>query len=450
MALLTMAAIAVLVALGAIVPQRLSTPPAEFAAWVQRSSIISGVARALGLTDVYHAPLFLGVAGLFTLNLMLCTVKQGSKAWRRYRSRLPVLATERRPEAGDRFVVSPADYTSTGGSVVTWLEREGYAVRSLGPGQWEGRRRWFGHLILPGFHVGLVLVIAGALAVSLFSFRGYVELAEGQGFENTPEQLLSTSYGPLAGKPSGEFAMRLDAFRVAYHQNGQVAVRESDVTFFHDQGETPTVIASSHPHSMEGYRVYQTVSFGWAPHLRMAFVGGNTAEGFVNIGKDGQSGLTLPGSSLKAEFRLDETRSDAGVSPGLLQAKVSKTGGGVVFEGQLQPGAAADLGDGTSLTYLDLRRWTGVSIVRTPGLWVVYLGGSFALLALLLHFLVVPDRLHVLALGGERGPGYAVTGHRWRYQGSYGDRLDALAERLGAKLADLPDGTERRVPERLA
>ncbi|MHB0980361.1 MAG: cytochrome c biogenesis protein ResB [Thermoleophilia bacterium] len=475
LALVTMGSLAALVAAGSLIPQRLRVDPADYALWKSHLSWLMRPAEALGLTDVYRSSLFLAVVSAFALNLGLCTWTQVDRA--RGRMAAPARsaherfgrefssesdAAEARTDDGGRsaFVPSAEGHLHSGGRVVALLQAEGYRIWSVGAGAWEGRRRRYGYVFLPLFHVALVIVLAGALSVALLTFRGYVELAEGQAFESVPAQYLRTSGGLLSAKPGGEFTMRLDRLRVAFHSNGQIAVRESSVSVLSDGSDEQHVLASSHPVSVAGYRLYQNTNFGWAPLLRLARPNGAESEGFANLGEwDDTAGrvgkrsyrqvLTLPATSLTAELRAVENDPGAGepTSPGdsgliatdaanVALSAVIKDGSVKIYEGDLAPGQSVELPGGSTLTYVDLRRWSGFSVARTPGLWVVYVGGSAALLTLLLHFLVVPERVRVVASSSKDGsPGYRLTGTRALYAGTYPERLTVLAAGLTAGLA---------------
>jgi hypothetical protein len=130
-----------------------------------------------------------------------------------------------------------------------------------------------------------------------------------------------------------------------------------------------------------------------------------------------------------------------GGQPSLTLAAAITDGSATIYEGDLVPGQSVPLPDGSTLTYVDLRAWSGVVLVRSPGLWAVYAGGAAALLALLLHFLVVPERIRVVGID-EAGPSsYRLDGRRWRYRDTYPERLRGFGKRLEMVLRDDPDST---------
>lgn len=460
LALATMGGLALVVGLSTVVPQRLATEPSDYAAFKARSPLLMGVAEGLGLTDVFNSPLYLGLAALFTVNLALCTWGQVSAALRRLRSRRMSARGSGAAvggREGDRrvhLIPSPGDHLRTGGRVVRFFEDAGYAMRSLGPGRWEGRRRWWGYSGLPAFHLALLLVVVGALSVSAGSFRGTLELAEGQGFVAGSDAFLGSSRGFLGRAPREGFAVRLDSFRSAYHPNGQIIVRESDVSVRVDGRESRHVLASSHPVSAGGYRIYQTTRFGWSVLLRLTSPEGSAQEGFVNLAAQGgdeddpqtlvyRQTVTPPGSSTSLDLEYRARLNTEVGSPGASEAtvRVAVTDGGAeVYSGPLAMGESLELPGGVELTYVDLRQWSGLVLVATPGLWLVYLGGALSLVALLLHFTVVPERIRIHAVQGRPGAaGYRLVGWRRRYGATYTERQLGLAKSLESALREAGD-----------
>ncbi|MHB1343950.1 MAG: cytochrome c biogenesis protein ResB [Thermoleophilia bacterium] len=455
LALVAMAVLALVVAAGSLIPQRLKVDPGDYASWKTHLPALMGAAEALGLTDVYHSPLYVAAVALFAINLTLCTWKQIRFAARRLRPRTgtSVKGTASRLGRADierptgAYVPSALGFLQSGGRVVAFLEAEGYSVRSLGPGRWEGRRRWVGHVGLPLFHVALLLVIIGALAVSLFSFRGNLELAEGQGFVSGTDRFLQSSRGLLGRTPPAGLAVRLDAFRSAYHQNGQIAVRESDISIRAEGVEEHTVISSSHPAGIGDYRVYQSTRFGWAALLRLNFPDGREQEGFVNLAqwrsdeddtvKSYRSKADVPGTSYSVLLEY-ERPVEAGVGSAagsdLSVSAVVSEGMNNTYNGRLAVGESIQLPGGVEFTYVDLRPWSGVVVVGTPGLWLVYLGGALGLLGLLVHLVVVPESIRVSSTEDGDAAGFWMVGWRRRYQDTYQERLHDVALRLETAL----------------
>lgn len=450
-----MSVVALFVAAGSLVPQRLKADPADYASWKTHLPALMGVAEALGLTDVYNSPLFVAAVAAFVLNLSLCTWKQARDAVRRFHPRGGISYKRVTGRAGraeierptGAFVPSAAGYLQSGGRVVAFLEAEGYSVRSLGPGRWEGRRRWKGHMGLPLFHVALLLVIIGASAVSLLSFRGNLELAEGQGFVSGTDRFLQSSRGLLARVPPAGFALRLDAFRSTYHPNGQIATRESDISIRKDGAEEIRMISSSHPAGIGGYRVYQSSRFGWAALMRLSLPDGREQEGFVNLAewrseedvavKTFRSKANVPGTAYALLLEYERPiGSGAGstAAPDLSLSAVVSEGTDNTFTGLLAVGQTIKLPDGAELTYVGLRPWSGLVVVETPGLWLVYLGGVLSLISLLLHFTVIPERILVSSAEDAEATGFWIVGWRRRYGDTYLERLHNVARRLEISL----------------
>ncbi|GAB4253917.1 MAG: cytochrome c biogenesis protein ResB [Thermoleophilia bacterium] len=454
LALGLMAGLTLIVALGSLLPQKLRSDPAVYAEWKVTLPGLVAVLEALGMDDVYSSPVFFGLTGLLALNLGFCTVEQVKRARRRLVRRIDAPRREvvrRQPESV--WIPASGNPGHLAGRLAEALRKEGYRVGRVGASSLEARRRWWGYLGLPAFHVALLVIMAGALLATLGRSGGYVELAEGQGFENLPRSYLSYASGPLADSPEGDWAVRLDDFTAGFYDNGQIQTRESRITVFAGEdgpGETH-LLSSSHPVEVSGYRVYQTANFGWVALVRLDRPAGQGGDGLVftrlvedpEVGRDATGAppddldaalddpdaalgrvysarTTPPGTSYSLELEIREDE------PGLLVHASLKDGQSEIFSGVVTPGQEVSLPGGETLTFAEMRQWTGLRVTRTPGVELVWVGAAGALLGLLVHYLVVPERL---VLFGEEG-GYWLGGRRQCYQAAFSERFEVLAARL--------------------
>ncbi len=143
-------ALAILGALGSVVPQGL--PSDQYRTRYPESAKII---LSLGLDRYYTGPVYRGLLGLFTLNLLVCAAGRSADGWRGFRGR---------GRAGAR---TPAESAAVSAEA---LRARGLRVSGERPLR-ASRHSW-AFLGFPAVHLALPVVTAGALGGSVAGFVG--------------------------------------------------------------------------------------------------------------------------------------------------------------------------------------------------------------------------------------------------------------------------------------
>ncbi|MCL4534142.1 MAG: cytochrome c biogenesis protein ResB [Bacteroidetes bacterium] len=430
-------ALTLLSILGTVLPQQDRIGPFAYSQWAAGNPGPAWLARALSLGSLYSEWWFLAIFALLYVNTLACTLPQLRAAYRRASTNLRLDLPEDQPPYCDvAFCESSAEALD---SAARMLGRKGYLVvpRAGGIAARKGSLAPWGS---PVFHLGLIVLLSGMAISGLFHFTGYIEIGEGQTFVDEPSGYLQRSQGPLFGLvlPFDQirlpglghqgFAVQLDRF-TAINSNwregiprdltSEVTISQSRVTVWR------AAISINRPADRDGLELYQTSMFGLAPLFRLTFPDGSQQNGMVYLTSRGdgtyENSLHLPGSSYRMTLRARD--GDRGVDAEVFERKLR------VASGRLEPGGSLRVDDAT-LTFMDLRRWTGLQVVNQPGDAILYTGFALVAIGLFAIFLLVHKQVWVTVVEGPGGPVLRIWCRGSRLQALFAAEMDEIAEDL--------------------
>jgi cytochrome c biogenesis protein len=247
-AVVVLIAIAADAMVGTLVPQG---QPYEFYE-EQFNPVIVLFIRTFRLDDTYRSPLFLGLMGLFWLNLFLCTIH-----------RLPgLLKTAFGPGAApdtDEIGRMPIHSAFAGISlqnVRNAFAAYGFRLNPTGDSRLFGEKGRIGHFGSMVVHLGLMVLLAGGVTSLITGKRGSIVLEEGE----------RTSLAALPDDrkiPLG-FTVALDSFRVAFYEaypNRPKSYTSSVTITRKDNSSFKKDIRVNHPLMLNRFTLYQS-SYG--------------------------------------------------------------------------------------------------------------------------------------------------------------------------------------------
>jgi cytochrome c biogenesis protein len=231
---------------GTLIPQGRSA--AEYAA---HYGGLSGFLIKLQLTDLYHSAWFLALLFVFALNTIICTLARLGPKLRR--ALKPSLNVEEKGiqamKVKGRFRMA-RPLPEAAEEIRKALASRHYRLKTSGPGPrltgvaLKRRLGWFGSDTV---HVGLLIILAGAVVSGFTSRRADLDLRVGQ----------------TADVPRASFQVRLDRFDTEYYPQGAIKDWKSTVTVIEGGADVLTrVVEVNHPLTYKGYSLYQT-SYGW-------------------------------------------------------------------------------------------------------------------------------------------------------------------------------------------
>lgn len=397
--------------------------------------------------DLYHSPLFYVLATLFSLNLIICSL-----------NRLPVAVRQLNapcfpPPAGifdnqerERIVLSDKDMTEGEAFIKKFLSAK---FSSPKKSEWKngllfcrerGRFSLFGVYLV---HLSVLIIIAGALIGSVFGLEGSMNLREGE-----TSSLIRLDKG--RGVHQLPFSVRCDNFSVEFYDTGAPKTYRSDLSFFKngELKQTGSVLVN-HPFTFEGVRFYQA-SYGKADDNRALIVYNSAGKESAKItAKEGDT-FDLPRQKARATvLRVEENIMGLGPAVKLdidtgkrnIQFwvfqhidEIARANPDLFAEVPLfNPGLFAPLV--FSLERLDNRYFTGLRVVRDPGVPFVLSGGILLLCGLIIIFFTAHERIWLLLERQPEGIKISVTGRASRNQAVLERRLERLCQNLSKELA---------------
>jgi len=415
--------------IGTIIPQ---FPNIDERYWGTISPTKKALYEQLGFFDMYHSWWFLALLALFTVNLIACSIK-----------RLPHVFT---------FVSTPA-------TILSEAQQKIFPARDLKlTGSLEENKQCLVNLLSKEFaapvvtqvdhhyhlfaqktpwcrlgvyvvHFSIVVIFVGAIIGSLFGYKGFVAIVEGE----TVNAIQARNGKTI---PLG-FEVRCDQFTVSFYDapggggpSKMPKEFKSIVTLTENGREVPGYkharLIVNEPLTYKGITFYQS-SYGQANDPAAFFFAVRNREN----GKVEQVTLR-PG----AQTRLTDGRSvsivDLTDEPGEgLAATLQVTGAG---EPQFfkvykeQPSLDELRGDRLVFTFTgtDARMYTGLQVAKDPGVWVVWIGCIMMCLGLCIAFFMSHKRVWIVL-----SPGHArVFGNASKNQPAFQAEFEALVEKL--------------------
>ncbi len=392
--------------------------------------------RFFQLQDMYHSWWFLWLLLLFSVNLVVCSVKRFSTTWKvisapprgvnerlfetlpfqkkiRFHADLPAARQQVQAALGAKFKRF-REVPVTGGGLALFAEKGRYARLGV-------------YLV----HFSILIILAGGIVGSLWGFKGFMELREGE----TKDHLLIRDTGEM--KPLG-FSVRCDRFSVSFYENGMPKEYRSDLAFT-EKGREPqkASIRVNDPFTYQGISFYQS---SWDQSLAAVTVtlaaAGKTHE--VRLTGE-QQPQAVPGTPYRLTLmRFANNLAEMGPALGLIlsQGDQEVDHGWVLIN---QPGWHGNrLGD-YQITAKDLKTTlvTGMQVNRDPGIWFIWVGSILMLLGFIIAFYFSHQQVWVWFREITDGQGkirveaeLGATAHKNR--AGFIFRLEQLVSKLGS------------------
>jgi len=404
----------------------------------------------LGMFAVYSSPWFSAVYLLLMVSLIGCILPRSFVYLRAARARPP-----KAPRNFARLPASASFETDASPDAVVTAAR-----RALGrsrtdvvdrDGIWEvsaekGFLREAGNLL---FHVSIVVVLIGVAVGTLFGYRGSVIVTDGGGqFANSLPQYDEFSSGTLFD--TGDlppFAFTLDKVTARFQpfntpQAGAPREFRARGTYAARPGDAdkPFDITVNHPLSIGSTSVY-LLGQGYAPVFKITDAQGNvvfndavpflpadptyTSNGIIKVPDAepeqlGFQGFFLPTAVTQGDKELSVSlhpaaanplvglnvwHGDLGLDDGQSQSvfildksKMQQyMDGDAAFRLSLQPGMSADLPDGGTIEFTDIRQFARFQIGSSPLVKVPLFGIVAGLIGLMVSLTIKPRRTWIRA-----------------------------------------------------
>lgn len=264
----------------------------------------------------------------------------------------------------------------------------------------------FSHLGSVLFHVSFLVIFLGVLCGTLFGMKGYVELVEGQPFEDKHENYAFLSEGRFFNEGHQRFSVLFSQFSPRYYEDGSPQEYRAHLA----AGEKHEALKEydvrvNHPADIHGVRFYY-IRHGFAALLKITQDNKEKYEWLAFEERQDRYIRTGRLKSFDLPFHAVFTPNRK-----VLQGAAHKNEAKDPYlflqfsdpiKGALKPGEHRYF-LGTSVDFVEVRYWTGFSVVHDPGLPVVYFGFALCVLGLILIYFFTPRTFYMCCERAEDG-----------------------------------------------
>lgn len=395
------------------------------------------VLKSLNFTDMYHSWWFLSLLGIFTVNLICCSIKRLPRVWKTVNE--PVLVPGktlyRTLSNFEEVMVKGQDIGQVRDRISRVLGKEfAKPVITEEDGVvhlFAQKMAWarFGVYVT---HMSIIIIFVGAIIGSLWGYKAFVNIVEGS---------ETTKVWPRNGDQPIDlgFAVRCDDFSVSFYEGTGRPKEFRSVLTVIDGGKTvidkrPIIV--NDPLTYKGITFYQS-SYGPTgdPTFKLRVKVRGTGETSEFTARQGQR-IQLPGG---ATFRVANfTPSFQQFGPAA-RIEVSPEQGSPRSFVVLQSFPDFDAQRGGpyifSLLNYDQRYYTGLQVAKDPGVWTVWLGCFLLVAGSMVAFFLSHRRIWVSIQPVGDQVGVKLGGSAHRNQPAFEIYFDDLKKQIKDELA---------------
>ena len=354
------------------------------------------IIRVLQLNDMYHAWWYLGLLGLFSLNLIVCTVKRLPFTLRLLRKDNLSLTSHRlrkmpfRHEWKTRGKVDASaikPLLEAGKTRLPESQVDGGRLFLAEKGKWS-------HWGLYILHSSILVIFAGALTGSFAGFKGNIMLLEGESTDHIVDASRSKQI-PLG------FSIRCDKFSVSFYDTGAPREFKSDLAVLEGGNEVlKKSIVVNDPLEYKGISFYQS-SYQAVPQVTVRF---HRKDGTrEDIVLSAFQRISWPAARLTLGL-MQYLPSFNGVPAARIWLADSegKTRALWLLKGNEKIYTQDDEQFSISLIGASQSYMTGLQVKKDPGVWIVWLGCTLLIFGFGIVFWV-PHQTKWLWIGEKDG-----------------------------------------------
>jgi cytochrome c biogenesis protein len=434
LAMAVLLTLAVTSIIGTVIPQ--GNVPEQYIQSI--SQVKLKLYQALGFFDMYHSWWFVLLLTALAANLVACSMKRLPHIWKivtrpvtlmgdNLEKSLPNLAIIDAPGGAAALKEQMARIIGADFAAPLVTEKDGSYHLFAQKAPWS-------RLAVYAVHLSILVIFIGAIVGSLFGFKGFVNIPEGESV---------STLGTRGGKEIDlGFAVRCDKFSVSFYDTGAPKEFKSVLTVLENgkpvQGYDHVPIIVNDPLSYKGITFYQS-SYGKTGTHEFV-VSDLNGSNPVTLKVPSQGSAKLPNGG--GICLLESTDDVAPFQPGLsgpaanleLHSPDGSTRNVVVYakHPELNLQAAQKTG-GPLFVYRggNERVYTGLQVARDPGVWIVWLGCLLMVVGVYLAFFLSHRRIWVRVSDGK----VVIGGNASKNPAGFQLAFDRLLTRVKAELS---------------
>ncbi|OGR00181.1 MAG: hypothetical protein A2511_13340 [Deltaproteobacteria bacterium RIFOXYD12_FULL_50_9] len=423
LALFTLIILAVASIIGTLVPQ--NQPAEEYV-----KSYGSGLARLFELLDINHmygSWWFLTILGLFSVNLIVCTIDRLPNVWRIINMNNLETETRRLEKMSSNLTLHSTlpvreaaacvkELMTAGGWSPQQAEQDGQATLFAQKGAWSR----LGPYVV---HISILLIFIGAIIGSLFGYKAQTYIPENSSISRV-YQFGTNKAIPL------DFKLRCDKFTLSNYEDGSPKEYRSELTVLdmNDREVLSKSIVVNDPLDYGGLTFYQSSfqemqdflvsienestkakhSFSAPAGQQIPWLGTPVTFGILNVAEAG---------SMSRQLRYKVWFSDGNGEPSVFWLNDSAT-------------ALVKRLNANYIISAKQQYATGLQVTKDPGVWGVYIGCGLMILGLYIAFFLSHRRIWVSIAAQATGSRIVVGGQSNKNKYGFEKEFDMLTNRI--------------------
>ncbi len=362
------------------------------------------IIKTLQIYDTYHSWWYLSLLGLFSANLIVCTLRRLPYTVRLYRRDALNLSKDdltRRPfkkqwdikdGAGNKAVIERIKtvFSGIGSRVRTKQDIQGGELYLIEKGKWS---YWGVYFI----HISILVIFAGAVFGSFTGFKGRIMLLEG---ESTNQVIKMDQAGNVRKIPL-HFTVKCNKFRVEFYPSGAPRLFQSDLSIIRDRKEVKEKsIVVNDPLSYDGITFYQS-SYQSLPAVLIKIISPDGKQRLLHLSAFEKA--AWPETDLIIGLIKYLPNVHGAPAARIYIGKPSGNGDAIwLLKGHEKEYRAGDSAFRISMIDGGEKYMTGLQVKKDPGVWIVWLGCTMLILGFAVVFWV-PHQRYWLWLYRGRG-----------------------------------------------
>lgn len=421
--------------IGTIVPQ--GTPPPEYLATI--SQVKFKLYQVLGFFDMYHSWWFVLLLYLLTVNLVACSIKRLPHIWKIISQPVLVMDSGLEQTLPNRASFETANRPEALKEKLSVFLQTEFArpVVTEANGAWHffAQKTPWCRLSVYCVHLSVIIIFIGAMIGSLFGFKGYVNIPEGESISKVQTR---------TGKEIDlGFSVRCEQFSVALYKTGAPKEFKSILTVLENGKPVPDYtnvrVIVNDPLSYKGITFYQS-SYGNAGNYFFT-VSAPDGKKAMPVTLNSNETATLPdGSTMHViEATEDVSQFVPNLSGAAVQVEMHTPRGAtekvIVYANypELNINNALENKSSVVLQYkgAQKRMFTGLQVAKDPGVWIVWLGCMLMVVGIYGAFLMSHRRIWIRLQNGQ----VTIGGNASKNQGSFEQYFKELETKLRNNLS---------------
>lgn len=420
--------------IGTVIPQ--GTPPPEYVAQISANKL--QLYKTLGFFDMYHSWWFILLLYLLTVNLVACSIKRLPHILKMITDPATTLSHGLEQSLANVASIKTTDKPEALKEKITsFLKNEfGQPVVNEVDGAWHffAQKAPWCRLAVYIVHLSVIVIFIGAMIGSLFGYKGYVNITEGEtiskiGLRSGEEQDLG-------------FAVRCEQFSVSLYPNGAPKEFKSILTVLENGTPVPDYtnvrVIVNDPLQYKGITFYQS-SYGDAG-THFFTMTDKEGKNPIPVAVSGMGSVVMTdGTSMRVSQATDDVSAFApGLSGPAAQVEVHSPSGAtdsfVVYANhpELNEAYARDHGTKQVIHYKGAQKkmFTGLQVAKDPGVWVVWVGCFLMVIGVYVAFFMSHRRIWVRIQNGT----ITVAGNTSKNQAAFQPVFQQLVDKLTTQL----------------